>query len=49
MMHRVAASELFWNMTDEDLIYLYEEKELVSFCNALSLDLNSGTKIINEA
>lgn len=32
--------KLFNNMTDEDFVFLHEEGQLKSFCDALSLDLH---------
>jgi len=36
----VTPMKLFNNMTDEDFVFLHEEGQLKSFCDALSLDLH---------
>ena len=41
---RLTASTFFNHMSDEDFIIVAEAGQLMTLCNALSLDLNSENK-----
>jgi hypothetical protein len=44
----ITVKQLFTSMTDEDFLILHEEGQLKSFCDALSLDLQSRNNETNH-